>query len=1253
MSRKARPLAIRAILITALGLSLLTVPAVTPTASATNPDCAPTAFGPSTSDRGYLFTSTTLCDWVVPVGFTSFSVLIFGGGGGGGGGSWSGTTGGGGGGGGAGGARLFKGKSASVGDRISIQVGAGGAGGAGASSQGGTTGTSGGTGGSTTFAGTDTAPGGLGGGGGSSDIGGTGGANGGGPSSGFWSMASFQRVTGGRQNNGNAGAGSAFENYPDLSDASSSRPADYRGGSLVLPRTSLDGYGGGGGANQTSTPGRTDGPAGGSVLSAATSGAANTGSGSGGGRGCSSSQSTCENRNGAAGAAGYVLVYTTPIAYNDATGQSRYNVGESPTFPVFSTSGTIGSVTWQVSPALPGGISLNASTGVLSGTFTTAQMTKQYIFTATDSIGQIRQPAGWYVGIYKGPATAPTFNSANIVYNVPTALVASGGSGTGSLSFSSTDPNCVLSGTRGETVTAQKASGTCSITVTKAGDDNWFSASKSATFTMVKELSTISIAVSPASPRLEGTQITITATVGSGQTGTVTFSAGGSAIGSCGSSGVVTISGTSATCIWTPSSSGSPFTLSAAYSGDSNYQSSTSNSINYTIYPSISLSYPSISTTFGTAKTSTPTISGGTGSSSSWSWAVVKASDSSTVSGITINSSGVVSVASNVSAATYAMRVNTTDTVGITKSVLLTIVVGVSGGASTTVSADKSATTVGATVNLRATVVSAATGSIAFKYGSTTISGCGTVAISSGVATCAWTPASASGSPFTVTAVYSGDSNFSTNTSAGQTITVNAVGSFTYTAQNYDFGSERTISVSTSGGTGSFSTWTVINNSDSQSDYRVTINDVGRIAIANTLPVGTYTFTISATDEEGISGSGAIAITVTKSTPTVTLSAKMINGVAVTSGTLGKQVRLVVNLSTPAGGQATISGNSSTICTVFISNGAGECWWSPSDASGSPFTVSASYAGTTDANSGNSNQITNFVWNPTLSLSYSNRSVEVGKTATISPTIVGGTGTRTSWNWSIYRAITFDSIGGISVSNSGVISIGASVQPDTYTMTIGAIDLADATEYANVTIVIGDQVAPEISLSSSSETATVSSALTGFTITNGGSDVGAYSIEGSLPAGLSFNTGTGLISGTPTETLTVTTFVISASNYAGLDTATFTLTVNASGGGGGGGGGATITISLAGGVITAAKGTPIAVTASVNVTGRVSFYINGKPIGGCASRHTTSSVSCTWKPTTQGQSVTLSALLRPSSSNYTNARSNLLQVGVGRRTGRR
>jgi hypothetical protein len=150
----------------------------------------------------------------------------------------------------------------------------------------------------------------------------------------------------------------------------------------------------------------------------------------------------------------------------------------------------------------------------------------------------------------------------------------------------------------------------------------------------------------------------------------------------------------------------------------------------------------------------------------------------------------------------------------------------------------------------------------------------------------------------------------------------------------------------------------------------------------------------------------------------------------------------------------------------------------------------------------------------------------------------------------------------------------------------------------------------------------------------------------------SSNTGVATVSGSTitvvgqgTTTLTATLTPTDTTNFNSSVSVTTTLSVSA--------GAATVTISLAGGVVTIAKGTPIAITASVNVTGRVSFYINGKPIGGCTSRHTTSSVSCTWKPAIQGQSVTLSALLRPSSGNYTNARSNLLQVGVGRRTGRR
>jgi hypothetical protein len=67
----------------------------------------------------------------------------------------------------------------------------------------------------------------------------------------------------------------------------------------------------------------------------------------------------------------------------------------------------------------------------------------------------------------------------------------------------------------------------------------------------------------------------------------------------------------------------------------------------------------------------------------------------------------------------------------------------------------------------------------------------------------------------------------------------------------------------------------------------------------------------------------------------------------------------------------------------------------------------------------------------------------------------------------------------------------------------------------------------------------------------------------------------------------------------------------------------------------------------------VKFMVNGKVIGGCAAKSATTSATCSWKPTTQGQSATLTAILNPTSSSYSNAKSNTLNVGVGRRTGTR
>jgi hypothetical protein len=84
---------------------------------------------------------------------------------------------------------------------------------------------------------------------------------------------------------------------------------------------------------------------------------------------------------------------------------------------------------------------------------------------------------------------------------------------------------------------------------------------------------------------------------------------------------------------------------------------------------------------------------------------------------------------------------------------------------------------------------------------------------------------------------------------------------------------------------------------------------------------------------------------------------------------------------------------------------------------------------------------------------------------------------------------------------------------------------------------------PVISLSATTETANVNAAINGYTVTSSGGTVASYSLTGTLPAGLSFSTTTGRITGTPTATQTATTYTITATNISGSGTATFTLTV--------------------------------------------------------------------------------------------------------------
>ena len=85
---------------------------------------------------------------------------------------------------------------------------------------------------------------------------------------------------------------------------------------------------------------------------------------------------------------------------------------------------------------------------------------------------------------------------------------------------------------------------------------------------------------------------------------------------------------------------------------------------------------------------------------------------------------------------------------------------------------------------------------------------------------------------------------------------------------------------------------------------------------------------------------------------------------------------------------------------------------------------------------------------------------------------------------------------------------------------------------------------PAFTLTHTSETVIVDTAATGFTINSTGGTIASFAIN-ATPAGMSFNTSTGALSGTPTSVAGATTYTITATNASGSASRTFALTVTA------------------------------------------------------------------------------------------------------------
>lgn len=264
-----------------------------------------------------------------------------------------------------------------------------------------------------------------------------------------------------------------------------------------------------------------------------------------------------------------------------------------------------------------------------------------------------------------------------------------------------------------------------------------------------------------------GTSVTLTATVSpSAATGTVTFYSGSTSLGTgTVSSGVATLA--------TSFSSTGTYSITAVYGGSSTYATSTSSAVSITVTSSltassVTLTAASTSITVGSSLTLTatvsPTAATGTVTFYNGTTSLGSATISSGVATLstTFSTAGTYSITATYGgSSTYATSTSSALSITVSSSLTATSVTLVSSSTSTTT---------GTSITLTATVSpTAATGTMTFYSGSTSL---GTATLSSGVATLS-TSFSSTGT-FYLTATYGGSSTYATSTSNSVTEVVSA-----------------------------------------------------------------------------------------------------------------------------------------------------------------------------------------------------------------------------------------------------------------------------------------------------------------------------------------------------------------------------------------------------------------------------------------------------------------------------------------------
>ena len=381
----------------------------------------------------------------------------------------------------------------------------------------------------------------------------------------------------------------------------------------------------------------------------------------------------------------------------------------------------------------------------------------------------------------------PSVFGQRITFSANVSVVAPGGGGPSSGTVTFFDNGTMIgSGALGDGPAifsiSTLAVGNHPVTATFGGNASFNGSTGTLTGTpqVVNKANTTTVLTTSASPSTFGQSATLTATIspqfGGSPSGTVTFKSGTTVIGS-----PVAVSGGTAVLITTALPGGTQ-NLTAVYSGDTNFTTSTSAPISFTVNPATSttvLTTSASSSTFGASVTFTATVSSAAAGTLT---GTVTFKSGTTVIGSPVAVSGgtAVLITTALPGGTQNLTAVYSGDTDFATSTSVPVSFTVNPATSATVlTTSASPSTFGQSVTLTATITpipaGASLGSVNFFNGATNI-GSGNVN-ASGVATL--TTAALPVGVLSLTAVYSGNGNFATSTSAAVSFTVNKVATTT------------------------------------------------------------------------------------------------------------------------------------------------------------------------------------------------------------------------------------------------------------------------------------------------------------------------------------------------------------------------------------------------------------------------------------------------------------------------------------------